>query len=262
MFLNSINRLESADRLGFPFDLPLIEAFDSLQFESPVTILVGENGCGKSTLLEAIACGMQCHAISSGDPATDPAFLAARNLAQSLRFSRSKTPRTRLLFRAEDATLFSRHVSEELQELDAVRQEYEDNLEGYGRILATGSAAGQHDALANRYGQTPDACSHGEWFLTLLRTRIHRAGLYILDEPETPMSPIHQLSLLSIIGEAVAEGAQFIIATHSPVLMACPDAQLLEFDDTSITPVDWQDVEHVKLLKAFMKDPESFLRHL
>lgn len=261
MFLNSIARKPDSDQQpdGYPFDLPIITLLESLEFSSPVTIFVGENGCGKSTLLEAIGHGMGCHSINQGVSAGNS---GVELLSAALRFSRTKAPKTRFLFRAEDASNYATQIASQQRELMALEQEYDETLEGYGRTLATGSMQGQRAALSSKYGEVPNARSHGEWFLTILQERIHRPGLYLLDEPETPLSPIHELSLLSLIIDAVADGAQFIIATHSPVLMACPDATLLEFSDTAIAPIAWEDVEHVRLLKSFLADPSSFLRHL
>ncbi len=246
---------------GFPFDVPVIESFESLTFDSPVTFFIGENGSGKSTLLESIAVGMKCPAIGQSDAATDPSLEAARQLAAHLRFSRGRAPRRRLFFRAEDAIGFTRRVSASLADLDDMDRHFEETLDGYGKQLAQGAVRGQRAALTSRYGDDPDARSHGEWFLHTLRERLHPDGLYLLDEPETPLSPIHQLSLLALIMDAVRENAQFIIATHSPILMALPGARLLNFE-LDIREIAWEDTEHVSVTRAFLNDPASFLRHL
>lgn len=262
MFLDKIS-FDSFDNLpdGFPFELPVIETFESLTFESPVTMFVGENGSGKSTLLEAIAVGMNCPTIGAADASRDGSLKHAARLAKTLRFARSLKPRKRFFFRAEDAIGFARRVEQDMQELDEMAQHYDEELEGYAQTLAKGVVLGQKAAHTARYGEEPDAKSHGEWFLQTLQTRISAKGLYLLDEPETPLSPIRQLSLLSMIIDEVKQGSQFIIATHSPILMACPGASILNFEH-SIEPIAWKDVEHVEVTKAFLNDPESFLRHL
>jgi predicted ATPase len=165
-------------------------------------------------------------------------------------------------FRAEDAIGFTRRLAANLDELNDLEQEFDETLSGYGRQLATGAMRGQQNNLTTRYGEDPDARSHGEWFINILKERIHGEGLYLLDEPETPLSPIHQLSLLSIIKEAVAAGGQFIIATHSPILMAYPDATIYCLDHAPVSTIAWEDVEHVAIMRAFLADPMSFLRHL
>lgn len=246
---------------GFPFTLPVIETLETLAFESPVTFFVGENGSGKSTLIEAIAAGMTCPCVGAADVARDPMLEDARRLAAFLTFRRSRNPRHRLFFRAEDAIGFTRRVSADIAELAELEDHYDKTLEGYGRQLARGAARGQRVALESRYGKNPDARSHGEWFLEIIKSRIHDDGLYLLDEPETPLSPIHQLSLLSLLQDQASRNCQFIVATHSPILMALPGATILNFDQR-IEPIAWEDVEHVAVTRAFLNDPESFLRHL
>lgn len=262
MFLRSVELTSDSLPDEYPFTVPVIQSLASLDLDQPVTFLVGENGCGKSTLLEAIACGMKCPAVGATDLQTDPMLAPARALATKLRLIRSSTPRTRLFFRAEDAIGFTRAVQSNLDDLDELEAEFDENLTGYGRDLAVGAMRGQREALASRYGSNPDARSHGEWFINLIQQRVHGKGLYLLDEPETPLSPIHQLTLLSIIKACTEQGGQFIIASHSPILMASPDAAIYSLDGAQIEKTAWEDVEHVALTRAFLKDPESFLRFL
>ncbi len=247
---------------GFPFDVPVIETLDELLFSTPVTFFVGENGSGKSTLVEAIACGLRCPTIGSSDVNLDESLKAQRSLSEAIRFARVKNPRLKLFFRAEDAIGFTHRVSNELLELQNLEAHFSDSLSGYGKQLATGAMRGQRNALESRYGENPDAKSHGEWFINVIKQRIHPGGFYLLDEPETPLSPIHQLSLLSIIKDSVEKGSQFIIATHSPILMALPGATIFSFDHLPIQTIAWDEVEHVAITRAFLNDPESYLRHL
>jgi len=116
--------------------------------------------------------------------------------------------------------------------------------------------------LEAAYGPDLDARSHGESFMKLFETRLVPDGLYLLDEPEAPLSPTRQLALLSLIKSMTNEGCQFIIATHSPIIMAIPDAQLLSLDSCPPSEVEFNDLEHVKLLRNFLNGPERFLRHL
>ena len=262
MYLRSVSLKGESLPDHYPFTVPVIQTLENLEFDSPVTIFVGENGCGKSTLLEAIACGLKCPAVGAADVMRDPMLAPARSLAAKLRFSRNKSPRLKLFFRAEDAIGFTRAVLSNLAELEELEADFDDELDGYGRDLAVGAIQGQQSALVSRYGNNPDAGSHGEQFINLMKQRIHRAGLYLLDEPETPLSPIHQLSLLSVIKDSAESGAQFIIATHSPILMAYPGATILSLDGMTIEKTAWDDVEHVSLTRAFLKNPDAFLRHL
>jgi predicted ATPase len=116
--------------------------------------------------------------------------------------------------------------------------------------------------LAQRYGADPDARSHGETFLALLQTRLVPNGLYFLDEPETPLSPIRVLALIALLADRVRQGCQFVIATHSPMLMALPDATILLAEDGRLRPIAWNDLDHVRVTRAFLNDPEATLRRL
>lgn len=246
----------------YPFTLPAVESIEELKFSAPVTFFVGENGSGKSTILEAIAVGMRCPSIGRADAVADDLLGPARALASELTFNSSRRPRQKMFFRAEDALGFTLRLRENMAELKAMEAHFDETLEGEGRDRAMGSVRGQRMALSNRYGDDPDSRSHGEWFLHMFNERIFPQGLYLLDEPETPLSAIHQLSLLSILKARASEGSQFIIATHSPILMALPGAEILSFDEYPVAPVAWEDVEHVAITRAFLNDPESYLRHL
>ena len=143
--------------------------------------------------------------------------------------------------------------------LEAFRQELPDG--SYGQKLAMGAARGQRTALEGRYGTNPDARSHGEVFLTLLASRLTPGGLYFLDEPEAPLSPRGVLQLIALIQDRVAHDCQFIVATHSPMLLALPEATIYLFDGDAIRRTPYAEVEHVQLVKAFLNDPQRFLQH-
>jgi predicted ATPase len=121
---------------------------------------------------------------------------------------------------------------------------------------------GQRRALTTRYGEDADARSHGESFLNLFQSRFVPGGLYLLDEPEAPLSPQRQLALLSMLKEMTAQDSQFVIATHSPILMALPGADILSFDHAPPRRLPYEKVEHVSLTRDFLNNPEAFLRHL
>ncbi len=137
-----------------------------------------------------------------------------------------------------------------------------DGLKGYGLTLARGVVGGQRRALASRYGEDADARSHGESFLNLFQSRFVPGGLYLLDEPEAPLSPQRQLALLAMLKEMAGQDSQFVVATHSPILMALPGADILSFDTTPVTRVRYEEVEHVSFTRDFLNNPEAFLRHL
>src|SRR5690242_19439899 len=121
--------------------------------------------------------------------------------------------------------------------------------------------ASLHD-MERRYGVDLDASSHGQSFLKLFQSRFVPEGLYLLDEPEAPLSPQSQLALLALLVDMVAQSAQFIIATHSPMLLAYPGARLYSFDTVPVTEVAYGELDHVVLTRAFLNDPEQYLRHL
>jgi predicted ATPase len=237
-----------------------------LEFTAPVTFFVGENGSGKSTLLEALAVAAEAIALGAADLETDPTLAAARTLAANLTLSLG-TPRpvTRLFVRAEDVFGFVKRVSEEMHGLRELESGYLAEgppPRGSGLERAAGSVAGQRGALARRYGADPDARSHGETFLAFLQQRVVRRGLYFFDEPETPLSPTRVLALIAMLRDAVAEGSQFVIATHSPILMATPGADIRLFDGETIRTVAYDEVEHVRVTRDFLNAPERYLRHL
>jgi len=265
IFLTGIRRagvLREPDR--FPFTIPFFRALARLDLRARVTFLVGENGCGKSTLLEGMAAGVGAVAAGGRDLERDPTLTGARAIARAFRCQRARHPRTTLFLRAEDVFGFTLRVRRDIEGLGEVEDELRDALrEGsWGQRLATGAAAGQRAALIRRYGAEPDARSHGETFLHLLQQRLQPRGLYFLDEPETPLSPTPVLALLAILRDRAAQDCQFVIATHSPILMALPGAEILLLEGETIAPIEYREVEHVRITRAFLDDPESFLRRL
>jgi predicted ATPase len=250
-------------RTDFPFTLPIFAAFEALSFTHPVTFFVGENGCGKSTLLEIIGAGLRLSSLGQTAIDQHPLMATAREAVRAFRFVRSHPIKHGFYFRADDVTGFLQSV----QQNDRAHQEIAAELastvpEGWGRTRAVGMAEAQSAALKSRYGNDPFARSHGELYLDLFRSRITAPGLYLMDEPETPLSPTSQLALIALIQQAVDRGSQFIIATHSPILMALPGAEILDINTSPPLAVNWEEVEHVALTKAFLNHPEAFLKHL
>jgi predicted ATPase len=252
-------------RSGFPFDIPVIADLPALEIDRPVTILVGENGSGKSTLLEAVAIAARATTAGTADAADDDTLAGLRALAAELRLSwRSRTHRGFFL-RAEDFFGFARRMA-------AMRAELEDGLErtleayaereAYARELAALPYRKELGELRRRYGDGVDARSHGEAFLAFFQDRFVPGGTYFLDEPEAPLSPSRQLTFLALVNQAVAAGCQIVMATHSPILLAVPDAAIWSFDEVPIRQVEYEDLEHVRLTRDFLADPAAFLRHL
>lgn len=259
--LRHVELLEHPD--VFPFSLPLFEAFEKLSFDRPVTFLVGDNGCGKSTLLEIIAAGLRLPSLGQADVASHPLMASARDAARSFRFVRSAPVRHGFFFRADDVTGFLQAAQRNAQAHQEIAEELDRTVPGdWGRERAVGMAKAQATAIADRYGEDPFARSHGEIFLDLFSARITAPGVYLMDEPETPLSPTSMLALMTLLRQAADEGSQFLIATHSPILMAIPEARILDMNASPPCPVSWDEVEHVSLTRAFLNQPDAFLRHL
>lgn len=263
--LQSITRRPLPEARNFPFNLPVLQALDELRFTAPVTFFVGENGTGKSTLIEALACAAEMVTVGSESVRTDKSLIHARELAKYLRLAWTRRTRKGFFLRAEDFFGYARRQNELRAEMEADLREIETEFKGrsdYARALATMSTNGQLHDMRRLYGEGLDARSHGESFLALFQSRFVPGGLYLLDEPEAPLSPLRQLALISAIKEMVAQEGQFIIATHSPILMAFPGAQLLRFDGGHLASVNFDDLEHVRLMRDFLQNPAAFLRNL
>jgi predicted ATPase len=262
----SLGRIEPDLAGKFPFNVPVIQALPTIEFASPVTFLVGENGSGKSTFLEALANAANSIAAGSDDLERDRTLGAVKNLARTLKLTWTKRTRKGFFLRAEDYFGYVKrlaHMREELEaDLRAVDEEYKGRSE-YAKGLAKSAFAGQLHALRAKYSGDLDERSHGESFFTFFRARFVPEGLYLLDEPEAPLSPLRQLAFISMLKEMVeGQNAQFIIATHSPILMAFPDAVILSFDQRPVAPVEYDALEHVTITRDFLNNPEQFLRQL
>src|SRR5690606_24263266 len=175
-------------------------------------------------------------------------------------WNRTRTYRG-FFFRAEDYFGFVKRLRTIDQELKGDIVDFEKNLSGHGLKVAVGAIHGQKDALQRKYGDLTQV-SHGEGFLKVLESRIQPEGIYLIDEPEAALSPQRQLALFSLIKNlAVNQNCQFIIATHSPILMSLPDSQILQFDE-QVHPVSVEETEHFMIMKNFLTYPEGFPRFL
>lgn len=251
---------------AWPFDLPRPEDGRTVPLDAAVTILVGENGSGKSTLLEALAVAAELPAAGHRDrPADDPTLAGVRPLADALRLVWTARSRRGLFLRAEDFFGYVRaqnaRDAEARAEAERVARERPDVSDLELRRMQ-GPWIGPVAARAARYGGDLDGRSHGEAFLDFFQARLRGPGLHLLDEPEAALSPLRQLALLAILRDAAAAGGQFVIATHAPIVMACPGARILEFADGRMRETAFDDLEPVRVLRAFLDAPEAYLRHL
>ena len=220
----------------FPFSIPAIGGLDVLEFDRPVTFFVGENGAGKSTLLEAFAIGMGLNAEGGSRNFRFATRESHSGLSNCLRLARSvRRIRDSFFLRAESYF----NVATEIEVLDR---------EGGGpRIIDAYGGKSLHEQ------------SHGESFFALFLNRLRGNGLYFFDEPEAALSPTRQLSFLSRLHDLVKDGSQFFIATHSPILMAYPDAAILMFENGPPRWIEYRDTEHYGVTRTFLNDTERML---
>jgi predicted ATPase len=230
--------VESFDR--YPFSLAAVRPLEVLELHPAVTFFIGENGSGKSTLLEAIAvsCGFNAEGGSKNFR-----FGTRESHSELHRFLRVAKglprPRDGFFLRAE--SFFN--VATEIEKLDA--------------------EPGLGPPIGPSYGQRAlHEQSHGESFLALLINRFHGQGLYLLDEPEAALSPSRQLSVITRIHDLVQDNSQFIIATHSPILMAYPNAYIYSFSAKGIERIDYKETEHYRITSEFLANPQRMLRFL
>lgn len=252
LYLNAISRREDRPRPeSYPFSVPSLKRLDHLVFHTPITFLAGENATGKSTLLEALAAGMDAYAIgASGRVVDDPYLSHALELAGTFYFSRRRASRIRMFLRSEDVLGHIRSLNEERLEdfrYEMEKQERAD-LPDYDEV--------KRSIIR---GNELDGRSHGERFLHILGERLHGGGLYFLDEPEAPLSPVNQIRLAQLLRDASRAGGQFIVATHSPVLLGLPEATIYEFSDDGIIQKRYEELTSVRLLKRFLAAPERYL---
>jgi len=226
--LEIINRPEAAE---YPFRIPAIRTMTSLSFGSNVTFFVGENGSGKSTLLEAIAYQCGFHTAGGSRNNLYEVDASQAGLGDCVRLSWLPKITNGFFLRAETFYHFASH-------LDTVPE----SLASYG-------------------GKSLHKQSHGEAFLSLFKHRFGRKAIYLLDEPEAALSPARQLAFLRIIKDLEHE-AQFIIATHSPILLGYPGAQILNFDEQPVRETRYEDTLHYIVTRRFMENRNKVLEEI
>jgi predicted ATPase len=221
----------------YPFSLAAVRQLKTLRFHPRVTFLVGENGSGKSTLLEALAIALKFNPEGGSRNLRFETRPSHSNLHEHLKLVRSiRRPRDGYFLRAE--SFFN--VATALENLDREPSETRPLLQSYG-------------------GESLHEQSHGEAFLALMVNRFGGQGLYLLDEPEAALSPQRQLAMLARIHALVQLDSQFIIATHSPILMAYPDAWIYSFTEKGLKRVTYEETEHFLVMRDFLANPKRIL---
>ncbi len=221
----------------YPFCLGVVRHLDEIELHPAVTFLVGENGSGKSTLLEAIAVAWGFNPEGGSRHFAFETRGSHSALHRHLTLVRGPSrPRDGYFLRAE--SFFN--VATEIEELDAASDRGDSIIDAYGGLSL-------HEQ------------SHGESFFALLQNRFRGQGLYVLDEVEAALSPARQMAVLARMHQLVGLGAQFIIATHSPILMAYPDALIYQIGADGPAPVAYRDTDHYAQTKAFLNNPDKYL---
>jgi len=223
-------RVAHPDR--FPYTLPAVRGLGRLAFHPKVTFFVGENGSGKSTVLEALAVGLGLNPEGGSHNFNFATRASHSRLDEALRVAKShRHPADSYFLRAE--SFFT--VATEIERLGVIG--------GYG-------------------GRSLHEQSHGESFFALFQHRFGGCGLYLLDEPEAALSPTRQLQFLATLHDYCARGSQFVIATHSPLILAYPDATIFRFGAEGVAPVAYTETEHYLVTRGFLANPERALREL
>ena len=218
----------------YPFSLPIFHQTKSIVFDAPVTLFVGENGAGKSTLLEAIA------------------------LACGIHIWR-QTERSRPQHNPYENQL-CKYIAAEWQGGRVPGSFFSSKIFQYFAELLDEWAAADAGQLDYFGGKSLTAQSHGQSLMSFFHSRYQVKGIYLLDEPETALSPQSQLQLLSLLQEMAQMGhAQFIIATHSPILLACPQARLYSFDSAAVQTTIYEETQHYRLYKEFLENRNFFI---
>lgn len=237
MFLREVYLKDKNVNDSYVYKIPMIQSFDQITFKQPVTFLCGENGTGKSTLLEAIAIAYGFNPEGGSRNLLFSTCDTHSPLANNLRLVRGvDQPKDGFFLRAESFYNVATSIDENEREMSGL-------LRSYG-------------------GKSLHAQSHGESFFALMCNRFYGHGLYILDEPEAALSPNRQLSMLTLMHDLIKEGSQFIIATHSPILMAYPNADIYVCSDCGIALTPYKETDNYQVTKSFLQDPNRYLRYL
>lgn len=237
IYLKEINILsEKFPVLNFyPFNLKIFQNTEKIKFNSPVTLFIGENGTGKSTLLKAIAYRSGIHIWQSEFNLRCERNPYEEDLYKTISIQWENGPVPGSFFGSQIFSHFAKNL-----------EEWAMNDSGMLKYFGGKSLITQ---------------SHGQSLMSYFQSRYHLKGLYFLDEPETALSPASLIELLNLLIKISHQGhAQFIIATHSPFLMACPDSQIYSFDTPVIEPIKYIDTAYYKIYKNFMANPGEFIK--
>lgn len=241
-FIEEVRLNKMPPKSSYISRLPAVKnlaASEGLSFNSDITFIVGENGSGKSTLLEAIAVAVGFNPEGGSKNYSFGTYDSHSELSEYITISKGAYPKDGFFLRAESFYNAASYV----EEIDEIPAPLPKVIEGYGGVSL-------HEQ------------SHGESFLAVIKNRFFGNGLYVLDEPEAALSPTGIMSLMVIIHDLLDKNSQFIISTHSPILMTYPNALIYELDEDKIRPVKYRETGHYAITKRFLDDPEKMLEQL
>ena len=235
LFVNRIrlNR-ENIDINRYPFNIKCLKNFEELRIDNPVAMFYGENGVGKSTLIEAIAIALGMNPEGGSNNMQFSNYDDYSDLYKYLTISKFRLPKTKFFLRAESFYNVATEIS---------------------------NNTGKTGKLSWQYGGDLHECSHGESFLKVVENRFWDNGLYILDEPEAALSPQRQMSLLCYINNLSKNGSQFLIATHSPILLSYKYGKIFDMNN-NMEEIKYEDTEVYKIYKDFLNNPDRMQKVL
>lgn len=242
LYIRRITMETEPERGSYLRDIPAISHLMKdkfIELSKNITFFVGENGSGKSTLLEAIAVNFGFNAEGGSRNFAFSTTSTHSDLYKNIRLVKGLRPKDGFFLRAESFY----NAASYIDELDREAPSFHKLIDSYGGI-----------SLHNQ--------SHGESFLALVQNRFGDNGLYILDEPEAALSPMRIMTLMVEIDRLRRAGSQFIIATHSPILLTMPDSEIFEFSENGISKVHYKDTEHYQITRNFLENPEKMLKYL
>ena len=243
MFLDSVRFPKEEE--NYPFSC--VRNAEELRVTSAVSLFCGGNGAGKTTLIELIAQKYGCPFIGEGREKFPKALL------NKIQISKTQVPKQVFRFSAEEFmsyTLWQKRAAREAkEEIERTKREFKGVAAGFAAMPHFRTLA----EIENMYGRELTECSHGEGFIEFFKSRVREGGLYFLDEPEGALSYENQYRLGFLIRERAKENCQFVIATHSPVLLLIPDAAIYEIKDGAIQEKNFDDLEDIRFLEMFLR---------
>lgn len=248
----------------YPFNLKLFRGFESIDFTSPLTIIMGDNGSGKSTLINLL--GEKIDAVKFKHKYSNTLSESLiKDASKHFKLSMTSHPKKRFLFQGEAFTHYLGQINDFKEDasisLEEIETDYE-NRSQYSKKLARMPHERNLYEVNNLYDKDLNKLSHGQSFLEFFSKRISNNGLFLIDEPEAALSMENQLVFLNILSNSIESNSQIIISTHSPIIAAYPGAQILEIRNDIINHVQYDDIRSISFLKSFLENRVGYLRYL